>query len=522
VSPNGGSNLWWQGGAIYQIYVRSWLDSDRHGHGDLAGVVDKLDYLSWLGVNGIWLSPTMPSPDEDWGYDVADYLSVHPDLGDTATLDRLIAAAGDRGMAVLLDLVPNHTSRQHPWFLDARSGREARYRDWYVWADPAPDGGPPNNWLASTGEPAWTFDAPSRQFYLHNFLTSQPDLNWRNPAVREAFEEILGFWFDRGVSGVRIDVAHALYHDDQLRNNPAGEVRPDARFGQREVYSKNRPEVHDVYRRWRKIAESYSPPRLLLGETFVLDLDRLRDFYGDNDELQLAFNFSFLFSDFSAPALRSAVAGTLARLPVGACPVWTGSNHDVSRFPTRWAAGDERKVRLALMILCSLPGTVVLYYGDELGMPDLDVAPEDRRDGMTARPGARFHRDNARTPMQWTGAADAGFTPPDVRPWLPIGDNRTRNVADQAQDPGSVLSLCRDLLKLRRRHLYPGVATYLELPAPNEQWVYRSGDLLVAMNFSDHPVTAAAPAGEVVLSSLATGGNGLQLQPWEGVILKLG
>ncbi len=525
--PTSHGNLWWPGGAIYQIYIRSWFDSDRQGHGDLVGVIEKLDYLSWLGADGIWLSPTMPSPDEDWGYDVADYLGVQPDLGQPATLDRLMATAGDRGLAVLLDLVPNHTSSQHPWFLDARSSRHARHRHWYVWADPGRDGGPPNNWLASTGEAAWTFDPPSGQYYLHNFLASQPDLNWRNPEVQAAFEEILRFWFDRGAAGVRIDVAHALFHDDRLRDNPAGEVGPDARFGQQEIYSKNRPEVHKVYRRWREIAESYSPPRLLLGETFVLDLDRLRGFYGHNDELQLAFNFSFLFSDFTASALRSVVAGTLRRLPAGACPVWTGSNHDVSRFPTRWGGGDERKARLALLILGSLPGTVVLYYGDELGLPDVEVAPEDRRDGMTARAEARFHRDDARTPMPWTPGPGAGFTPADVRPWLPIGANDSRNVANQARDPGSVLSLTRNLLELRHQHLRPGVAIYQELPAPNDQWIFRSGDLLVATNFSDHRATAVGPAGDVVLSSLDPGrngepaGEGLQLQPWEGVILKM-
>jgi alpha-glucosidase len=528
VTPGDQDPPWWQGGVIYQIYVRSWYDRGRKGHGDLPGVIDKLDYLAWLGADGIWLSPTMPSPDEDWGYDVADYFGVQPGLGTLDDLDRLIAEAGTRGMAILLDLVPNHTSSLHPWFVDARSGRGARHRDWYVWADPATGGGPPNNWLASTGQSAWTFDAQSGQYYLHNFLPSQPDLNWYNREVRTAFEAIMRFWFDRGVAGLRIDVAHGLFHDDRLRDNPMGDPGPDARFGQREVYNKNRPEVHGLYRTWRTLAESYAPSKLLLGETFVLDVDRMVAFYGDNDELQLAFNFPFVFSDFSAPALRLVVSTTLGRLPPGACPAWTGSNHDVSRFATRWGAGDERKIRLALLALGTLPGTAVLYYGDEIGMEDGDIPDEGRLDRMTSNLPDRFRRDDARTPMPWSAAPGAGFTEPDVRPWLPFGDYQRRNVADQVQDPSSMLSLCRRLLALRHQHLGPGIATYEELPSSDRLWVYRTGDLVVAGNFSDETAAAAVPNGDVLLSTLgsqdarAAAGPNHQLQPWEGVILKVG
>jgi alpha-glucosidase len=252
----------------------------------------------------------------------------------------------------------------------------------------------------------------------------------------------------------------------------------------------------------------------------------MASYYGDNDELQLAFNFAFLFSDFSAPALRSTVAATLDRLPAGACPVWTGSNHDVARFPTRWGAGDERKTRLALLVLCSLPGTVVLYYGDEIGMENVEVPDEELVDRMTSHRPARYRRDNARTPMQWSPAPGAGFTAPDVRPWLPFGDYGDRNVADEAQDPSSVLSLCRTLLELRHQHLGPGVATYEEIPAPDELWVYRTGQLIVAANFSEEMTSAAGPGGDVLLSTVAphpddavAGGN-LQLRPWEGVIMK--
>ncbi len=420
MTPGGNGPLWWQGGVIYQVYIRSWYDPEGKGHGDLPGVIDKLDYLAWLGADGIWLSPTMPSPDEDWGYDVADYFGVQPGLGTPADLDRLVADAGARGISVLLDLVPNHTSSLHPWFVDARSGRGARHRDWYVWADPAAGGAPPNNWLASTGESAWAFDPPSGQYYLHNFLPSQPDLNWYNPEVRTAFDEIMRFWFDRGVSGFRVDVAHGLFHDERLRDNPMGEERPDARFGQQEVYNKNRPEVHGLFRSWRSLADSYAPPKLLLGETFVLDVDRMVAFYGDNDELQLAFNFPFVFSDFSAPALRSMVAATLRQLPAGACPAWTGSNHDIPRFPTRWCAGDERKVRLALLVLCSLPGTVIPYYGDEIGMENVDIPAERLLDRMTSHPPGRFRRERGAHADAMVAGPRRRLHPPGRSPVAPL------------------------------------------------------------------------------------------------------
>ena len=308
---------WWHGATLYQIYVRSWQDTNDDGYGDLNGVTAHLDYLSWLGVDGIWLSPTMPSPDEDWGYDVSDYMGVHPELGTLADLDRLIAEAGQRDLRVLLDLVPNHTSSAHPWFVEAVSDPRSPHREFYVWADPAPDGGPPNNWLAATGAPAWTLDEASGQYYLHNFLPSQPDLNWWNPAVHQAFQDILRFWFDRGVAGFRIDVAQGLYKDAQLRDDPPapeGEL-VRGRFGLAQVYSANRPESHGVFRDWRKIAESYPVPRVLLGETWVGNLDALAAFHGQGDELQLTFNFPFIFSPFTADALSAVVGETLEKLP---------------------------------------------------------------------------------------------------------------------------------------------------------------------------------------------------------------
>jgi alpha-glucosidase len=517
---------WWQGAVLYQLYVRSWLDSDGDGYGDLGGIIARLDYLSWLGVDGIWLSPTMPSPDDDWGYDVCDYRGVHPELGTLADLDRLIAEAGQRDMRVLLDLVPNHSSSAHPWFVASCGEPGSQYRDYYVWADPRPDGGPPSNWLDATGRSAWALDDRSGQYYLHNFLPSQPDLNWWEDAVHEEFRQILAFWFDRGVAGFRIDVAHGLYKDAKLRDNPPQPVQSPlaGRFGLRPEYNANRPETHAVFAGWRRIAESYPAPRLLLGETWVGEFERLAGYYGHDDELQLAFNFPFVFAGFTAPQLAGIVGATLAALPAAACPVWTASNHDVGRFPTRWCGGDERKARLALLILATLPGAAVLYYGDEIGMTDFDVPPELRRDKMTwDDPTPRGNRDRARTPMQWDASPSGGFTERGVMPWLPLGDNAVANVARQQADRESVLWLCRDLLSLRRAEFRGQIARYEAVPAPEGQWVYRAGDLIVAANFTDQPGACAEPAGPVLLSSSGTprpGGTELTLAPWEGIVAR--
>jgi alpha-glucosidase len=510
---------WWHGAVLYQLYVRSWRDSNGDGFGDLRGITERLDHLSWLGVDGIWLSPTMPSPDEDWGYDVSDYRGVHPELGTLAGLDELIAEAGRRDMRVLLDLVPNHTSSAHPWFVDAASGRDAAHRDYYVWADPGPDGGPPNNWVDFTGRPAWQWHE-SGQYYLHNFLPGQPDLNWWEPAVHAEFRDILQYWFDRGVAGFRIDVAPGLYKDAELRDNPAVPNPMQGAFGLQFVYNTNRPETHGVYREWRKIAESYTPPRLLLGETWVDGPARLAEYYGNNDELQLGFNFAFAFSDLYPDRLAAIVADTLAALPRGASPVWMGSNHDLGRFPTRWCGGDERKIRLALLILATLPGTVVLYYGDEIGMTDVEVPVELRRDNATLDVAAGADRDRARTPLPWDGSPGGGFSGPDVAPWLPMGEHGTVNVAAQRDDPESVLWLCRRLLSLRRAEFGGSVASYEPLAATGGLWAYRIGSLVVAANFTDQPAALPAAAGEILLSTATTSTPGA-LGPWEAVVARL-
>jgi alpha-glucosidase len=519
---------WWQGAVLYQVYVRSWLDTDSDGYGDLPGVLAGLDYLSWLGVAGVWLSPTMPSPDDDWGYDVSDYMGVHPELGTLADLDRLIAGARARGLRVLLDLVPNHSSSAHPWFIEAAASRSAEHRDYYVWADPAPGGGPPNNWVDTTGSSAWEWHEPTCQYYLHNFLDSQPDINWWNPEVHREFEAILRFWFDRGVDGFRIDVAHGLYKDALLRDNPPADTEGQlsGRYGFRAEYNFNRPQTHEVYRRWRTISDGHAEPRLLLGETWVGSLDRLAEFYGADDELHLAFNFPFMFSDFAASSLAGIVAETLAKLPERACPVWTASNHDIGRFATRWCQGDERKVRLALIILATLPGTLVLYYGDEIAMTDVDVPLDLRRDRATLLGDQRRgNRDRARTPMLWDSSPSAGFTAEGARPWLPIGGGLLGSVASQRADPSSVLNYCRRLLALRRIGQGAGeVAAYREIAVSAGQWVYRFGSLAVAANFADTPAACPALAeGRILISSdraRAIGSAPRELGPWEGVLFQ--
>jgi len=514
---------WWQGATLYQVYVRSWRDADADGYGDLRGVIDGLDYLEWLGVDGIWLSPTMPSPDQDWGYDVSDYLGVHPELGTMSDMDKLIAEAAEREIAVLLDLVPNHTSDAHPWFADARSALDSEHRNYYVWAGPAAGGGPPNNWRDAIGGSAWTLDEASGQYYLHNFLPVQPDLNWWEPRVHEEFREILRFWLARGVAGFRVDVAHGLYKDALLRDNPpqVGRGRLAGAFGLRLVYSLNRPETHAVFRDWRKLADGYSPPRVLLGETWVGDLARMWSYTGRDDELHLVFNFPFQFAEFAAEALAGVVGRTMAAMPPGACPVWTASNHDVSRFPTRWCGGDERKARLALLVLATLPGTLVLYYGDEIAMTDAVVPPQLRRDRMTPGVGTEG-RDAARTPMQWDGSSSAGFTAEGVTPWLPYGDNAHRNVADQRADPDSPLNFCRALLALRKTEFNGQVADYEQLPSPPGVWAYRSGPLQVTANFTAYPVTlpdlgdvllATGPAAQPAAASTT-------LAPWQGLVTR--
>jgi alpha-glucosidase len=514
---------WWRDGVLYQIYPRSFADSNGDGIGDLRGIVDRLDHLEWLGIDGIWLNPTMPSPNEDWGYDVADYCAVHPDLGTLDDLDALVAEAGRRGIRLLLDLVPNHTSDRHAWFQDALAGRR---RDFYVWADPGPGGGPPNNWLSNFGGPAWTLEDRSGQYYLHNFLPTQPDLNWWSEDVREAFDDVLRFWYERGIAGFRIDVCHAIVKDRELRDDPAAtpDDHPKVRErGTRQVFSMNRPEVHEVLKRWRRVSE---PDRILVGETYVLDVDQLIPYYGTGeDQLHLAFNFLFVHAALDADALRPVVEAMEAKLPAGAWPVWTGSNHDAGRLASRWAAGSEARARAALLMLMGLRGTPFLYYGDEIALEDAMLDPAVALDPVARRTGdPERNRDRYRTPMHWSAEPGAGFSPDGARPWLPFGD-LARNVAAQRGDPGSTLHLVRDLIALRRERADLRDGDYETLPAPAGAWAWRRGERTCgALNLSDAPVRIELDGTVLIATDRASDGAEFDgtLAPWQGVVLDVG
>jgi alpha-glucosidase len=523
---------WWRRGVLYQIYPRSFADSNADGTGDIRGIIEHLDHLHWLGVDGIWLSPITRSPNADWGYDVADFCAVDPELGTSSDFDALIAAAESHGIHVLLDLVPNHTSDQHEWFIESRSSTTARRRDWYVWADPRPDGSPPNNWVSAFGGPAWTLDTATGQYYLHNHLSEQPDLNWWNDEVRDSFDAIVGYWLDRGVAGFRIDVCHIIIKDVQLRDNPPA-TEDDGweaqLFGQRSVYNANRPEVHDVIRRWRRLADSYESPRILLGETPVEKLDALAEFYGsNNDELHLAFNFPFINAPLEADAMRTIVEGVEAALPPGAWPAWTGSNHDMSRLATHWAKGDALKTRTALVMLLGLRGTPVLYQGDEIGLVDTPVDRKDLRDPL----GVRFWpayagRDPMRTPMHWRNVPGGGFTAPRAKPWLPLGDLAACNVEDQRSDPGSILALTRDLIALRRQSSDLQTGSYSSLSSPSDVWAWRRGDRwAVITNLSDSEANLEGLDGRVGIATDRgrdgdTFSGSVLLRAWEGLVVEL-
>jgi alpha-glucosidase len=526
--PSDAAGPWWHG-VLYHVYLRSFADSNGDGVGDLPGLISRLDHLAWLGVDGVWVSPVMPSPNEDFGYDVADYCAVDPAYGTLDDVGRLVAEASARGMRVLFDLVPNHSSDRHPWFSASRSSRTDPKRDWYIWRDPKPDGSPPNNWVSSFFGPAWQLDGTTGQYYLHSFLEEQADLNWWNEDVRAEFDDILRFWFDRGIAGFRIDVVHKMLKDAELRDNPPATDADsfiERVWGQREMHNADHPQNHEIMRRWRSIADAYPEPRVLVGETYLFDLDRVAAYHGHGDELHLTFNMPFLWTPFEATAIRTVVERTLGALPEGAQPVWNGGSHDIMRFPDRWCSRDARKVKAALMMLLTLPGTALLYYGDEIGMGDGVVDPDRARDPLGRRaPVPSAGRDPARTPMQWRAAPGAGFTDPGVEPWLPIGDAGSCNVESQRSDPDSVLTFCHDLIALRRAEPDLQADAFRFRDAPDGALAWRRGSRTgVAINLSD-----AAAAFENMDGTIRAGtrrdrvgervDGRLSLEPWEGVVL---
>ncbi len=522
---------WWQRGVIYQIYPRSFQDSDGDGIGDLQGTIARLDYLAWLGVDAIWLSPVYPSPMADFGYDISDYTSIDPVFGTLSDFDRLVAEAHRRGLNVIMDLVPNHTSDRHPWFLESRTARGSAKRDWYVWRDPGPEGGPPNNWLSEFGGSAWEHDPASGQYYYHAFLKEQPDLNWRNPEVHAAMRQVLGFWFARGVDGFRIDVVHQLVEDATFRDNPPN---PDFQPGEPpshallRVHTIDQPEVHDIIAEWRRVADRFGG-RVLIGEIH-LPINRLVAYYGvELGGIHLPFNFNLIGTRWSAETLRNLVSSYEAALPPGAWPNWVLGSHDFPRIASRIG---NRAARLAAVLLLTLRGTPTMYYGDELGMSDVAIPPQSVRDPFERNvPGQGMGRDPARTPMPWSDETSGGFT--KGMPWLPLGDYRHCNVKLQAQDPDSILWLYRRLIALRRTEPALSLGSYEPLGLDPECLAYaRRYDgrrIAVVLNFSEEPRRVALPDdarhGHVLLSSREgsppDSGRIVTVQPAEAQVLAL-
>ena len=446
-----GTSHWWQRAIIYQIYPRSFQDSDGDGIGDLEGIRRRLDHLQSLGIDSVWLSPIYPSPMADFGYDVADYGDIDGRFGTMADFDRLIADVHGRGMRLILDFVPNHSSDKHPWFVQSRAARTSPKRDWYIWRDPKPDGSPPNNWMSHFGGPTWTLDAATDQYYLHSFLKEQPDLNWRNPQVKQAMFDVLRFWLGKGVDGFRVDVIWCLIKDEQLRDNP---VNPDWKpgMGDRErlhsIYECDRPEMMGLVEEMRGVLDAYPGDRLLIGEIY-LPLDRLVAYYGQTLKgAQMPFNFLLIGADWTAESVGKIVADYNEALPAGAWPNWVLSNHDKSRIGTRIGVA---QARVAAMLLLTLRGTPTIYYGEEIGMLDTPIPPDLVEDPSEKRqPGIGLGRDPERTPMPWDASLAGGFT--NGRPWLPLGDHATINVAAESRDPRSMLTLYQKLIALRHAH----------------------------------------------------------------------
>ncbi|MBW6527637.1 DUF3459 domain-containing protein [Sphingomonas sp. RHCKR7] len=517
---------WWESGTVYQIYPRSFQDSDGDGVGDLAGIERRLDHVAALGVDAIWLSPIFPSPMADFGYDVADYCGVEPMFGDLAAFDRLLAAAHARGLRLLLDFVPNHSSDQHPWFQASRSSRTDPKRDWYIWRDPAADGGPPNNWISDFGGSAWDYDAATGQYYLHAFLSQQPDLNWRDPALKAAMLDAMRFWFERGVDGFRIDVLWHIVKAEGLPDNPPNPYwRPGITERDRLIqqHSTDQPEAHAIAAEMRALADSYGAcgrERVLIGEIFLPN-ERHARWYGtpERPQVHLPFNFQLIENAWDAASLRRVIADYEASLPPHGWPNWVIGSHDAPRIAARVG---EAQARVAAMLLLTLRGTPTLYQGDELGIGQVDIPPERVRDPQELRqPGLGIGRDRSRTPMPWDSGAFAGFS--DVEPWLPLNpDWHTRNVAAQEADPRSMLTLYRRLLALRRAHPALAVGDFALLDAAPDVLAYerRHGDvtLRVALNLSGEPRPLPFD-GEVLLSTLEGAGDGV-LRADEGVVMR--
>ena len=531
---------WWRGGVIYQIYPRSFADRNGDGIGDLPGITARLEHVARLGADGIWLSPFFRSPMKDFGYDVSDYCDVEPMFGTLDDFRALVARAHALGLKVMIDQVLSHTSDQHPWFVESRASRDNPKADWYVWADARDDGTPPNNWLSIFGGSAWQWDTRRCQYYLHNFLTSQPDLNFHNPAVQDAILATVRFWLDLGVDGYRLDTANFYFHDAELRSNP-GRGAPDPNkpdpavnpfnpYGwQHHLYDKSRPENLVFLQRLRALLDQY-PDTTMVGEIGDDDgLARVAEYTAGGDKLHMAYCFDLLGERHDAPFVHG-VLERFGRIVGSGWPCWALSNHDVTRVATRWGGPepDPALLRLALALQASLRGSVCLYQGEELGLPEADVPFEDLQDpyGITMWPQYKG-RDGCRTPMPWSAEApDLGFGSGAARPWLPLSEaQRALAVDRQEADPGSMLQAARRLLHWRRTQPALVHGELMLLPVHEQVLAFvreHQGErVLCAFNLSAQPAELALPAGLALAQQLDSGIGGaqpvgatLQFAPW--------
>jgi alpha-glucosidase len=529
--------IWWRDGVVYQIYPRSFQDTTGSGIGDLQGIIQRLDHLANLGVDALWISPIYPSPMKDFGYDVSDYTAIHQMFGTMADFDQLVEAAHARGLKIVLDYVPSHSSDQHPWFIESRSSRDNPKRGWYFWRD-GEDGNPPNNWLAYFGGSQWEWDEATGQYYLHSFLKEQPDLNWFNPDVEAALLDVIRFWLDKGVDGLRMDVIMCTLKHPDLPDNPLAASTIGKPMGdydsQQHIHDQNYPadRQHRVSS-IRQIFDSYDD-RAVIGETYLSNPDDLAPWYGENmDGLHLPFNFTLMHQPFRAETYRAAIQRYYDALPDGAQPNFVLGSHDEHRIASRFG---PQNARSAALILLTLRGTPTIYYGDEIGMQDVDIPPEKEQDPFGLRvPGLGLGRDPARTPMQWDASHNAGFAPDAEEAWLPLADDyETVNVAAQVNDPTSTLSFYRELLRLRRsvRTLRRGSLAWVD-DLPQDVLGYtRTFDtdhLLVLVNFGGAAQSVPLPAdfaeGGVLISTrmndtVHTDAGRIALEPYEGVLIK--
>jgi glycosidase len=496
---------WWQKTTIYQIYPRSFADSDDDGIGDLRGIISKLDHIQDLGFETIWVSPFFRSPQQDWGYDVSDYYSVAPEYGDAADTDELIDVVHQRGMRILFDLVMNHTSIQHPWFQESRSSRDNPKRDWYIWKDSRGQR-PPNNWKAIPGGSAWHYDEGTEQWYYASFLPFQPDLNFHNPDVKEEMLDVVRYWLNKGVDGFRLDIFHVIYEDAQFRDNPFAPVyvpsdHVTAGFFQKWKYNLNQPETLELSRELRAIANAYSPDRLLLGELFGDD-DTIRRYLGEQqDGLNLVFLWKLLQLEPNARFFRDVIRHYEANYPAPYIPVYVFGNHDQKRLISK-ISNDTRKAKLLALFQFTVRGIPVTYYGEEIGMAEGRLSAKTAKDPL----GRRYawipdflvdllnpyvNRDGCRTPMQWDASPNAGFCGQDTTPWLPVHENHeTVNVESERANEGSLLNVYRQLLRLRRGSavLQEGTIQLLdEVDVDENVLAYRrildGEEILLAINF---------------------------------------